>query len=232
VNEQPGLTTLHTLFHRYHNRLCMTLKSVNPHWGDERLYREARKIVGALLQHITFYEWLPILLGRVFMENYQLGVSGPDFNPYQAHNWAYDSQMNPDIMNSFATAAMRFGHSLIPPRFRTSYKRERLRNLFNRPKFALANNGDGVDVIASGLVDLPCQTPDHFFVTEITDHLFEDNTTKSLDLTSLNIQRGRDHGLPPYNDFRRACGLPAIEDYRTLKINFPSRYRLLSRAYR
>ncbi|XP_071091101.1 peroxidase-like [Haliotis cracherodii] len=233
VNEQPALTALHTAFHRYHNMLTLTLKRINSHWEDERLYREGRKILGGLLQHVTYYEWLPILLGRTYMKEYGLTVSGSaDYQPYGSNNWYYDSSMNPTIMNAFATAAFRFGHSLVPSKFSMGGRRELLRNMFNRPKFILQNDGEGMNLICNGLAGDPLQHPDHFFATDLTDRLFEDFNNKSLDLTSLNIQRGRDHGLPPYNDFRRACGIPALQDYSALKINFPDKAKLLSQAYR
>ena len=52
ANEQPGLTALHTLFLREHNRYCDQLKR-NGYRNDERIYQRARKWVGALIQSIT-----------------------------------------------------------------------------------------------------------------------------------------------------------------------------------
>lgn len=46
----PELATMHTLFVREHNRLATNLRRLNPHWNGERLYQEARKIVGAMVQ--------------------------------------------------------------------------------------------------------------------------------------------------------------------------------------
>lgn len=56
VNVQPGLGYLHLLFVRFHNYLVDQLKEVND-WDSKRLFDEARKIVGASIQHITYREW-------------------------------------------------------------------------------------------------------------------------------------------------------------------------------
>ena len=106
-NEHTGLTAYHTVWMREHNRLARELSFLNPHWEDERLYQEARRILAAEMQHITYNEWLPIVLGPEYMAEL-------DILPL-AHGYSsnYNEKINPTILNSFSTAAFRFGHTLI-----------------------------------------------------------------------------------------------------------------------
>ncbi len=70
VNEQTGLTMIQNLLLREHNRIADTLQRWNPTWSDEILYQESRRIVAAEIQHITYNEWTPLILGTIYFLNY------------------------------------------------------------------------------------------------------------------------------------------------------------------
>ena len=63
--------------------------------------------IGCLIfQHITYNEFLPIILGPTNMAAMKLIPGIERLN--------YDSSLDASISNAFATAAQRFGHSMVP----------------------------------------------------------------------------------------------------------------------
>jgi peroxidase len=54
---------------RLHNTLCDQLKIINPTWNDERIYQEARRLLIAMYQHVTYNEFVPILLGKTIFKS-------------------------------------------------------------------------------------------------------------------------------------------------------------------
>lgn len=59
----PALSSMHTIWVREHNRVALQLRALNPSWAGVRLFQEARRIVGAMLQQITYNEFLSAMLG-------------------------------------------------------------------------------------------------------------------------------------------------------------------------
>ena len=53
---------MHTVWAREHNRLAKGLSELNPHWKSDRVFHEARKILGAIMQHVTYNEWIAVIL--------------------------------------------------------------------------------------------------------------------------------------------------------------------------
>ncbi|XP_041792243.1 eosinophil peroxidase-like [Chelmon rostratus] len=212
-NENIGLTSLHTLMLREHNRLARALAELNPHWDGERLYQEARKIMGGYFQVLTFRDYL-------------LHIVGPDVIAKQLSTYpGYDENVDPSISNVFATAAYRFAHLMVQPfmfRLDEKYHEHRhfpsplLHKAFFTP-WRIVFEG-GLDPILRGLVGRKAKlnTQDHMMTDELRERLFEFSTELALDLASLNMQRGRDHGLPGYNKWRKFCGLSQPRNQKQL----------------
>ena len=199
ANEQTGLTVMHTLWLREHNRITRDLAAINPCWDDERLYQEARKIVAAQMQKISYDEFLPTIFGD-YMDTYVSKYSG--YNPF----------VNASIPNSFAAAAYRFGHSLIRNQLlrldenftATAIGHLPLARAFFNPVAYF--EGRGTDYITRGLMVDISNPVDEFLNSVLTSKLFSKKPGElGGDLASLNIQRGRDHGLPSYRSWQRYC---------------------------
>lgn len=65
---------MHLIWARQHNKLARELGAINKHWDDERLFQESRKILAAQMQHITYNEFLKIIIGGYFTK-YKLSLS-------------------------------------------------------------------------------------------------------------------------------------------------------------
>lgn len=198
ANEQVGLTAMHTLFVREHNRLAQEIAANNPSLSGEEIYQEARRVVGAMMQVITYNEFLPALLGPGALSDYR----------------GYRTSVSPAIINAFSTAIYRFGHSAVSS---TLLRLDaagnsipegaiQLRDAFFRPDRIIMEGG--IDPILRGLAAQPSARIDTELVDDLRNFLFGLPAAGGFDLASLNIQRGRDHGLPGYNDARFALGLP------------------------
>lgn len=75
MNENAGLGMIHIVLIRYHNHVEEGLHRLNGNWEGEQLFQETRRIMVAALQHITFNEWLPLLLGPTIIRKYELDLS-------------------------------------------------------------------------------------------------------------------------------------------------------------
>ncbi|KAG9354014.1 hypothetical protein JZ751_012138 [Albula glossodonta] len=211
VDENIGLTSLHTLFLREHNRLARALRQLNPHWSSETLYQEARKIMGGYHQVIIFRDYLQAIVG-------------PNaFSRHLATYPGYDENIDPSISNVFATAAYRFAHLAIQPfmfRLDENYNEHPQfpSVMLHKALFApwrVVFEG-GIDPLIRGLVGRPAKlnTQDHMMVEALRDRLFQFTNRLALDLGALNMQRGRDHGIPAL-PYCMSCSAPPSPIYFT-----------------
>ncbi|XP_072816741.1 eosinophil peroxidase [Vicugna pacos] len=192
--ETPKLAAMHTLFVREHNRLATELRRLNPRWTGDKLYQEARKILGAMVQIITYRDFLPLVLGRA--------RASRTLGPYRG----YCSNVDPRVANVF-TLAFRFSHTMLQPfmfrldsQYRASAPNSRvpLSSAFFA-SWRIVHEG-GIDPILQGLMATPAKLnrQDSMLVDELRDRLFRQVRRIGLDLAALNMQCSRDHGLPGF----------------------------------
>lgn len=202
-NENVLLTAMHTLFVREHNHLCDEFVSKNPskEGNDEYIFQYARKMIIGFQQNITFNEFLPYLLG--------------DFAPNDKDS-KYNDIINSGITNEFSTVGYRVGHSMLSSTIKigSSNQNIQLKDAFFNPAYVQQNGID--DLLLGATLDL-MQKIDGIIVEDVRSFLFGPPTsTTLLDLASLNIQRGRDHGIPDYNTLRQSYGLSTFTSFNQI----------------
>ena len=206
ANENPELVALQTLFVREHNRIAAEAAAKNPTWTDEQVYQHARRMVISEIQEITYNEFLPAILG----------ANTPAAKALQNYR-GYRADVNPGIATEFSTAAFRLGHSMLGEDIQfldnngNAVRDEvRLKDVFFDPRSV---SEVGIDPLLKYLASDRAQEIDTKVIDDVRNFLFGAPGQGGFDLVSLNIQRGRDHGLSDYNTVRVAYGLPKVTSF-------------------
>ncbi len=107
ANQNAGLTLFQLYFFQEHNQLATQLKAINSNWDDEKLFQEARRINIAQYQHIIYYEYLPLLMGKKNLVDEKI------IYPLERGFISDYEPIDPSTLNEFSAGAFRFFHSQI-----------------------------------------------------------------------------------------------------------------------
>jgi len=232
ANENMGLTALHTVFAREHNRIVGLLPSS---LSQEDKFQIARRVVAAEEQYITYQEWLPAM-----------GVPLPKYTGYK-------NNVNASIANEFATMSYR-AHSQIHGEFEIEAAAGQYSSA-QLDQFRSEGLEVNVDSTGAGTIAVPAAVSnfnpaiveqlgagpmllseeeqqynnDETIDNQLRSELFQIPSSQDPtclngpnvaqcyntvnDLGAIDIQRGRDHGIGTYNQVRSAYGLPAISSF-------------------
>ncbi|XP_050540458.1 peroxidase-like isoform X2 [Daktulosphaira vitifoliae] len=230
VNQNLGIAAYTNLFLRYHNFLAKHLQILNPQWSDEILYQEARRILIALTSLITYRDFLPILLGQKYCDSVGLSLSNK--------NTKYNRKISASTGLEFAAAAYRVPHNTIPTHLsfvdsnHKLLKSVKLTDWMNNPS-PLSEASSFNDLIR-GMYYCSDRRPQPSYNHLISNFAFHFDTPATADqgLISVDVQRGRDTGLPTYVDVRRKCKLSSIKSFDDLyDIMKPNKIKILRKMY-
>ncbi|KAM4766255.1 dual oxidase 2 isoform 1-T1 [Cyanocitta cristata] len=213
-NENPFLQAESIAWFRYHNQLAKALAQKHPAWSDEDLFQHTRKRVIATFQSIVLYEWLPTLLG----------TQVPEYQGYQQH-------LDPSLSPEFVAAAGQFLATMVPPGV---YKRDtkcRFQNVSvssgSFPAVRLCNSywsrerpglqqAEDVDNLLLGMSSQIAEREDNVVVEDLRDYWYGPLKYSRTDYVASWVQRGRDLGLPTYNQVRERFGLKPLQNWSNL----------------
>jgi hypothetical protein len=232
ANENPLLLATQTLFAREHNRIVSQL----PRWMSQQdKFQIARAVVIAEQQYVTYHEFLPTLgvtLPRYtgYKRNVDAGVAN-EFATigYRAHSMIrsdFKIEVKPDRYSQATLDALRalgvritVGSDKVelviplsedtffdPDLIETLQLGPLLQGIGLRPQ---DKNDEQIDNLLRSLV---------FEVSGIPECQDDPRLPGCLpgvnDLPAVDVERGRDHGMPSYNEVRAAYGLPAKTSFR------------------
>lgn len=237
VNEHVGLTILHTVWMREHNRLARDLQKLNPQWSDSDIFEESRRILVAQYQHVVYSELLPLVLGERLLDEMHLRplsvghlpssgvVTGNLSSQPQSR---YDMDLNPGVDNAVATAVLPSFVLSMMPSVLERYTKDLTRVGVTRMGTILYNPADlyqksKFQEYMLGMLAQNAPKPDLIVSQEMTNMVVNSSGGGSqadqliVDFVAMAIQRGREHGIASYTQYRKACKLtPLVNNYNTL----------------
>ena len=243
INDQPGIIAFHAIFLREHNRLADVYCKQDPDAPDELIFARARRMVVAALQSITYNEYLPALLGRKVFKKEEGEDNGDDNADGPGKEDAIVGKGTAlSVPVEFSTAAFRFGHSQVSNVLwlrganfskissssgaSSNPSEYRLKQSFFAPELLVK---DGIDNLLRGAVVQRAERIDLVVADDLRNSLFgtvegirtidaalSGDAIGGLDLVSLNLQRGRDHGIPDYVSVRKQLNLSLPTSYANI----------------
>ncbi|NXF10271.1 DUOX2 oxidase, partial [Smithornis capensis] len=213
-NENPFVQAESIAWFRYHNHVATALAQQHPSWSDEDLFQHTRKRVIATFQSIVLYEWLPTLLG----------TDVPEYTGYQQH-------LDPSLSPEFVAAAGQFLATMVPPgvykrdtecRFQNvsgpsgSFPAVRLCNSYWSRESPGLQQAEDVDNLLLGMSSQIAEREDNIVVEDLQDYWYGPLKYSRTDYVASWIQRGRDLGLPTYNQARERFGLKPLQNWSNL----------------
>jgi len=185
---------------REHNTWANTIKAGDPTLDDDGIFQRARAIVCAEIQLITYRDFIPIVLGPNAL------------TPYAGYNEATD----PRVSIAFSTVAFRMAHSMVPPEINLLNKQGVLTRSFPLGETVFAPKliaTSGIEPFLRGLAKQVPQDMDAYVINAIRSFQVGGIRPQGFDLVALDIQRGRDQGMPSYNQTRIDFGLAPKADF-------------------
>lgn len=194
LNENVMLTSIHTIWARNHNFWVDELKErTNNLWSEDEYFEGARILNIAEYQQVVFTEFAEAMAGGLGEDD--------DAEPDPEHGFEeYDANVDASISVEFAQAAYRFGHSMLNETVGYlgadgGLQQMSLVDAFLSPQ---TFTDIGIDNLLGGAAIERHQAIDVDIVNALRNQL----VGRPLDLAALNIFRGRDMGIAPFNEVR------------------------------
>jgi len=208
VAESHGLIMVTTLWWRLHNLIAGKLEDMHVSWNDDQLFLEARRITVAIFQHVIYNEWLTLFYGMENSKKYDILPGAGYFN-------GYNSKVDPQISNVVSTAVLRACHTNVHGVIEYKDEHGEIVGTDDLSDTIMTPMDHHIDELIMGSTLQCAHASGPSMTEELRGNLFKKNGV-GVDLAAINVQRGRDHGLPSYNKWRKWCGLKPITDWNQL----------------